>query len=506
MAHSTALNGLDRIHTIPLFVNGQPVATETTFSIVNPGTGKEIWRASNASVEDANKAVASAKAAFPSWSKTKPVVRRDVFLRAASILETRKDELASYMAEETGAETKFIDFNISTTASQLRDIAGRISGIQGSFPTIDEEGRSALVLKEPYGVILGISPWYIHFMSQNFPPLRITDTTDRNAPYILGCRAFSYALAAGNTTVLKGSELTPRCFHALVDVFHEAGLPAGCLNLLFTRPQDAAEITTCLITNRAVAKINFTGSDRVGSLIASTAGMHLKPVLLELGGKATAIVLKDADIKKAALGCTLGAFLHSGQVCMGTERVIVHSSIADEFIETLQTTVDAVFPPSMPAPTMISRASVERVHSLVRDAVGKGASILHGPVDLHSEQSTNGFRPTVVGNVNPLMDLHYTESFGPVVSLYTFDTEKEALAIANDTQYGLAGAIFTENLAAGLRIAKGYETGAVHINNMSIHDEASLPHGGVKKSGFGRFNSNQGLDEFLRTKIVTWED
>ncbi|KAH8591252.1 Aldehyde/histidinol dehydrogenase [Bisporella sp. PMI_857] len=479
-------NSSDNSDTVSLFVNGLPVATQSVFSVVNPNTGTEIWKASSATVEDAAKSVSAAKAAFPSWSKTKPAVRRDIFLKAASIMEARKEELASYMKDETGAGPEFIEFNISAAVSQLKDLAGRISGIQGFFPTVDEDGRSGLVLREPYGVILGIAPW--------------------NAPYILGCRAFSYALAAGNTAVLKGSELSPKCFHALVEIFHEAGLPVGCLNLLFTKPRDAADVTTALISNPAIAKINFTGSTSVGTIIAATAGKYLKPVLMELGGKSTAIVLKDADIKKAALGCTLGSFLNSGQVCMGTERIMVHSSIADDFVKTLKSTIDAVFPPSMPAPTLISTSSLQRVQKLVSDAVRKGASTLHGTADFKSLGRDSSFRPTVLSKVNSNMDLHYTESFGPVVSLYTFDTEEEALALANDTEYGLAGAVFTENLAAGLRIAKKYETGAVHINSMSIHDEASLPHGGMKKSGFGRFNGSQGLDEFLRTKVITWED
>lgn len=191
---------------------------------------------------------------------------------------------------------------------------------------------------------------------------------------------------------------------------------------------------------------------------------------------------------------------------MATERILVHSSIVTAFTKALKNNIDIMYPPSASALTLISAGSVERVTNLVSDAIEKGASILHGNRDKLSLERSSSLRPIVLTNVQRTMNLHYTESFGPVVSLYTFETEEEALALANDTEYGLAGAVFTESLAAGLRIAKGYITGAVHINGMSIHDEASTPHGGVKKSGFGRFNGNYGLDEFLRTKVVTWED
>jgi acyl-CoA reductase-like NAD-dependent aldehyde dehydrogenase len=191
---------------------------------------------------------------------------------------------------------------------------------------------------------------------------------------------------------------------------------------------------------------------------------------------------------------------------MATERIIVHSSIVTPFIKVLKESIDKIFSPSAPAPSLISVASVEKVKKLVSDAVEKGATTLHGSINDIAAERPSSFRPIVLTDIDTKMDLHYTESFGPVVCVYTFETEEEALAIANDTEYGLAGAVFTENLATGLRIAKGYETGAVHINSMTVHDEASLPHGGMKKSGFGRFNASQGLDEFLRTKVITWED
>ena len=330
----------------------------------------------------------------------------------------------------------------------------------------------------------------------------------RNAPWPLGVRAISYALIAGNTCVLKGSELSPRCFHALVSAFREAGLPDGCLNLVFHHPQDASEVTTALIAHPAVKKVNFTGSTAVGSIIAATAGKYLKPIITELGGKASTIVLADADIKKAAMASTMGAFLHAGQVCMATERVIVHSSVARDFTAAFKESTNNLYGPNGRSPMFVTAAGAAKTKALVKSALANGAEVILGDPK-ESQQldlTSTTMRPIILANVQKGTEMFEKESFGPAVALYTFETEEEALAIANDTEYGLSGAVFTRDLGAGLRIAKGYETGAVHINAMTIHDESNLPHGGSKKSGFGRFTGQLGLEEWLRVKVVTYEE
>ncbi|MCJ1291708.1 hypothetical protein MMC34_003253 [Xylographa carneopallida] len=472
---------------IPLQINGKEVKTSTTFDVVDPSTGKVIWKSASASKEDAMNAIEAAQAAFPAWSKTKPAKRRNILLKAAEILQSRVEELGGYMMTETGSQTAFATgFNIPTSVEMLKDIAGRIVTIAGSVPVCGEEGTNAIVYKEPYGVVLGIAPW--------------------NAPYILGFRAVAYALATGNTTILKAPEFSPRCYWAIGSVFQEAGLPAGCLNVLAHRPQDAAEITTLLIEHPSVKKINFTGSTHVGGIIAAAAGKALKPVLMELGGKASAIVLADADLQKAATQCALGAFFHSGQVCMATERIIVHSSIADAFATHLSKAIANIFPASGPAPVLVSPAGVKKNHALVSDALAKGAHLAVGSLPDAPSPSSTRMRPLVVSHVTPAMDLYRTESFGPTVSLFVVDSDAEAVVLANDTEYGLTCAVFTEDLRRGLEVARGVESGAVHINSMTIHDEPALPHGGVKMSGFGRFNAAQGLEEFLRSKTVTWRD
>ncbi|KAH8703030.1 putative aldehyde dehydrogenase [Talaromyces proteolyticus] len=469
---------------VPLVINGQDVTTSESFEVISPLTGKPIWRTATASKQEVLDAVETAQSVFPAWSKTKPHERRDIFLRASDLMVKRREELGEYMHQEIGANRQYQDFILGLSIEGLRDTAGRIAGaMQGQVPVSMHPGMNSIIHKRPYGVILGIAPW--------------------NAPYHLGLRSITFALAAGNTAILKGPELSPKCYWAFVDVFREAGLPDGTLNLLFHRPADAGPVTEMLISHPHVKKINFTGSTKVGSIISATAGKHLKPVLMELGGKANAIVLKDADIEKAALHCANGAFLNAGQICMSTERILVHSSIASKFESVLKETTSRLFGSPETTPVVVTSASAKRNRELVASAVSQGAQILSGTTDIVHDTDTR-ISPIVVSNVDKSMGLYGTESFGPSVSLYTFETVEEAVALANDTEYGLAASIFTENLAEAFQLAELLDSGAVHINSMTIHDEFALPHGGVKKSGFGRFNGYQGLDEFLYCKTVTW--
>jgi len=315
-------------------------------------------------------------------------------------------------------------------------------------------------------------------------------------------------LAAGNTVVLKGSELSPRCYYEIASIFSEAGLPDGCLNLLFHRREDAAAITNKLIAHPSIKKINFTGSTTIGSVVAATAGQHLKPIVTELGGKASTIVLADADIEKAAKSCTLSSFLHAGQVCMSTERVIVHSSIIGSFTEAFKRWTDNMYGGNGHDPRLVSAAGAIKTKTLVKDAIIKGANVVFGDPEESTEldRSSTSMSPVILSDVNKSADLYLAESFGPSVALFTFETEEQALEIANDCEHGLSGAVFNKDLAAGLRVAKGYETGGVHINSLSLHQEAGLPHGGFKKSGFGSSTGQAAIDEFLRYKVVTFDD
>ena len=276
---------------------------------------------------------------------------------------------------------------------------------------------------------------------------------------------------------------------AIADVLHKAGLPSGCLNTIYHRPEDASEITTALIAHPAVKKVNFTGSTAVGSIIASLSGKHLKPCLMELGGKANSIVFNDAEVKNAALQCALGAFMATGQICMSTERILVQKELMPQFQGELKVAIDNVFgDASQPAQMLVRSPPVEKNKKLLKDAISKGAKVVYGDADANDPSPTR-MHPVVVESINKEMDLYATESFG----------------LANDTDYGLTGAVFTEDLRKGFRVAKAIQSGAVHINSMSIHDEVALPHGGWKKSGWGRFNGLQGLEEWVQTKTVTWK-
>ncbi|KAH8649892.1 aldehyde dehydrogenase [Xylariales sp. PMI_506] len=473
--------------TVPLVLNGKDVETETTFPVISAKTNKFLWSASGASVEDAIKAADIAQGAFAAWSKTKPHVRRDIFLKAADIIDRRREELGYYVEHEMGANGFFKDLTLDLATEHLRDVAGRIAGaVAGTLPEPFQDGMKAMVQKRPYGVILGIAPW--------------------NGAYPLGLRSALYPIAAGNTVVLKGSELTPGCYWAIADVLREAGLPDGVLNLVLHRPEDAAPVVNALIAHPAVRKINFTGSSRIGAIVAAEAGKHLKPTLLELGGKANVIILEDADLKNAALSCSIGAFVNAGQVCMSTERILVHKSVAQQFEAIFKEIVDQMFGSPETTPILVTAASAQRNRALIADAKSKGAStldFLKDPTTTQEDVETH-MRPVVLTKLEKAMDIYSGESFGPSVSLYTFDSIEEAIELANDTKYGLSAAVHTENLKIAFRIADQLESGAVHINSMTVHDETALPHGGVKASGFGRFNSNDGLNEFLYSKAITW--
>ncbi|EAT83069.2 hypothetical protein SNOG_09804 [Parastagonospora nodorum SN15] len=475
----------DLSYTVPLLINGKEVTTKTTFSVTSPTTQKEVWLSSSASLDEVSAATSAAQAALSDWSKTKPATKRAIFMKAADIVDARAEELAEYMKIETGAASQFANgFNVPKCADMLRDVAGKTEHRSwGSIPYMRTRGNQCIDREGArLGTVLAIAPW--------------------NAPYVLGMRSILYPLAAGCCVIFKGSEFCPRTWWAIGNVLTEAGLPAGVLSVLFHRAEDAAQVTTALIEHRCIKKIKFYS---VGRIIAGQAGKNLKPVLMELGGKASAIVLDDAELKNAATQCALGAFLHSGQICMSSERILVHKDIKSKFVAAFKEAVENIFGGDKPAPVLVAAVGVERNKRLISEAVKAGARVVHGDHTKQEEFDTH-MRPVIVDSVTKEMDLFYTESFGPSVSIVEISDDQEAVEIANDTDYGLSGAVFTENLARGLRIAKQIESGAIHINSMTVHDEWSLPHGGAKASGFGRFNGNWGIEEFLRMKTITYRD
>ncbi|KAG4034815.1 hypothetical protein MFRU_002g01660 [Monilinia fructicola] len=474
------------VPTIPLLIDNeshQPISSKT-FPVHSPFDNSLLHNCVSASASDIDLALNTAQEAYPAWRNLPPPQKRDIFLRAAEILLEQKATLEETMIQETGSDPIWAGFNTHIAREGLLDVAGRITSIEGSIPTLSEHGRSALIYREPYGVILGAAPW--------------------NAPYILGFRSVTYALAAGNCAILKAPEFSPKCSWHICDILHRAGLPKGVLTFIALSTEDASPRTTQMIESPIIKKINFTGSTRIGRIYGELAGKNLKPVILELGGKANVIVWEDADLKLAAAECAKGAFLHSGQICMSTERVLVHKNVAAEFEAEFAAATAQIFPSLS---TLINPHGVSKNASLIADSLSKGGSILHGTAPLPASAPTTKMSPVILKSVTPSMAIYQEEAFGPTVSVIEFSTEDEALRIANDTEYGLAAGIFTRDLQRGLRMARAIESGAVHINghNGSVHDEAALPHGGMKNSGFGRFGS-MGLGEWVRTKTVTFMD
>ncbi len=457
-----------------------------SYEKTNPFTGETVGSAAAAGREDARAAVDAARAAFPAWAATPPGRRRELLSAAAALLQERQEQIAAVMTEETGGTFGWGMFNCMLAAGMLREAAAQAYWVTGETIPSDVPGKLAMAVRQPAGVVVGIAPW--------------------NAPIILGTRAVATPLAYGNTVVLKASEESPRTHAAIAAVLQDAGLPDGVVNLITNAPQDAADVVDELIAHPGTRRINFTGSTRVGRIIAENAGRHLKPVLLELGGKAPLLVLADADVDRAVAAAHFGAFMHQGQICMSTERIVVDRSIADEFAEKLTERAQGlrVGDPRDPETTigpLINAAGLARVEELVADAVDRGVKVLTGG-------SAQGpcYEPTVLYGVTPEMRVYGEESFGPLASIVTVDGADEAVEVANDTEYGLAAAVFSRNVPGALEIAHRIESGICHVNDATVHDEPQMPFGGVKASGFGRFGGRAALDEFTDLRWITVQE
>jgi acyl-CoA reductase-like NAD-dependent aldehyde dehydrogenase len=312
-------------------------------------------------------------------------------------------------------------------------------------------------------------------------------------------------LACGNTVILKASESCPRTHSLIVEAFVEAGFPAGVVNLVVNAPADAADVVGALIDHPAVKRINFTGSTAVGRVIAKRAAEHPKPVLLELGGKAPLIVLEDADLDEAVKAAAFGAFMNQGQICMSTERIIVVAAVADAFAAKFAAKAKSLLTAdpregTAPLGAVVDTKTVTRVNSLIDDAVSHGAKILAG-----GKADSVLMPATVVSGVDASMKLYRDESFGPIVALIHATDEADAIAKANDSEYGLSASVFTRDTARGLRVARQIRSGICHVNGPTVHDEAQMPFGGVGASGYGRFGGKAGIDSFTELRWITIE-
>lgn len=432
---------------------------------------------------EARHAANVAASVFPRWSRTPPSERRALLERAAILLIEREEDFVRLIARETGGTRAWSELNCRLGASILREAAAAATQIGGDVVPADRPGTLSLGLRQPCGVVLSMAPW--------------------NAPIVLGVRALAMPLVCGNTVVFKASELCPRTHALIVEVLEQAGLPVGAVSIVHNEPDHAEEIAEALISHPAVRRVNFTGSTRAGRAVAAICARHLKKSLLELGGKAPLIVLDDADLDEAAAAAAYGAFFHQGQICISTDRLIVHEDVADDFIDLLRaraerlTVGDPRKPESRIGP-MIGEQAAARVKGLVDDAVMKGATLVSG-----GRQQGAYLDATILDGVIPNMRIYYEETFGPVASIIRYVDIDEAVSIANDTEYGLAAAVFGRDVTRALDVAGRLETGICHINAATVYDEPQMPFGGVKASGWGRFGGRAGIDEFTELRWIT---
>jgi acyl-CoA reductase-like NAD-dependent aldehyde dehydrogenase len=470
---------------INLLIDNKDVnaARGATFERLNPLTGEVATRAAAATVADAHAAANAAQAAFGSWSETGPTQRRALLLRAAEVLRERAPQFTEAMLSETGATQPWAGFNVMLAANMLQEAAALTTRVSGQVIPSDRPGSLAMSVRRPAGVVLGIAPW--------------------NAPVILGVRAIATPLACGNTVVLKASELCPATHRLIGEVMRDAGLPAGVVNVVTNAPQDAGPVVESLIEHRSVRRINFTGSTRIGRIVAQAAARHLKPVLLELGGKAPLVVLDDADVDAAVDAAVFGAFANQGQICMSTERIVVQHPIADQFVTKLAARASAL-PAGDPRSGQVVLGSLigpevaQRLQELIGDAARLGATVATRGTVKGTVMSA-----TVLDRVTREMRIYSEESFGPVVCVVRVVDDAEAIEVANDTEYGLSSAVFSRDIPRAMNVASRIDAGMCHINGPTVHDEAQMPFGGMKASGYGRFGGDAGIAEFTDLRWLT---
>ncbi|CAH2917411.1 MAG: Probable VANILLIN dehydrogenase oxidoreductase protein (EC [uncultured Paraburkholderia sp.] len=470
---------------VPMLINGERTMARdgATFERRNPLDNTVASTAPAATVADAQAAVHAAAAAFPAWSVMGPGERRALLNRAADALEEKGDAFALAMATETGASRLWADFNVKLAADGLRETAAMTTQISGEVIPSDVPGNLALGVRQAAGVVLGIAPW--------------------NAPVILGVRAIALPLACGNTVALKGSEICPATHGLIIEALQDAGLPRGVVNFVTNAPADAGAIVEAIIAEPAVRRVNFTGSTSVGRIIATQCAKYLKPSVLELGGKAPFLVLHDADIDAAVQGAAFGAFANSGQICMSTERIVVDTKIADEFVARLAEKAKSLplgDPRKGPAVlgSVVDMATVRRCNDLIDDALAKGTTLVCG-----GKSEATLMSATLLDHVTADMHIYREESFGPVKAIVRVDGDEEAIACANDNEYGLSAAVFSRGVARALTVAKRIESGLCHVNGPTVHDEAQMPFGGMKSSGFGHFGGKAGIAEFTDLRWIT---
>ncbi|MBC8639425.1 NAD-dependent succinate-semialdehyde dehydrogenase [Caballeronia sp. EK] len=469
------------------FIDGKwvPAASGKRFAVTDPATGDVIAQVADSGPADARAATDAAARAFPAWRDTLPKDRAAVLHRWHALIVENADALGRLISLEQGKPFAEGRGEVMYGASYVAWFADEATRIYGDIIPQQQRGKRMSAVKEPVGIVAAITPW-------NFPLAMIA-------------RKIAPALAAGCTVVGKPAEDTPLTALALVLLAHEAGVPAGALNLIGASRENAQEAVGDWLEDGRVRKITFTGSTPVGKYLARESAGTLKKLSLELGGNAPFIVFDDADLDAAVAGLMASKFRNGGQTCVCPNRVYVQSSVYDKFADLLAKRVAAlkVAPatdPDAQIGPMINARAVEKIERHVSDAVERGARALTGGKRL-AELGPNYYAPTVLTGATPDMQLSCEETFGPVVPLFRFDDEAEAIRVANDTPFGLAAYFYSQNLKRIDRVSRLLEAGLVGINEGAISSEAA-PFGGVKESGYGREGSKYGLDDYLSIKYL----
>ena len=468
-----------------MYINGEWRTDGPTFPVFNPATGQEIGQVADGTDRDAARAIEAAEAALPAWMAETAYVRSGLLYRAHQLMLSQQRELAELMTREQGKPLKASMNEVKYAADFLLWFAEEAKRVYGETIPSARSDQRFLVQKQPIGVVAAVTPW-------NYPISMLT-------------RKLGPALAAGCTVVLKPAESTPLCAIAVFNIPEEAGFPAGVANLVTA--SDPKPIGDVFCTHPAVRKLTFTGSTAVGKHLAQASAPQLKRISMELGGHAPFIVYDDADPGHAAKGVSLVKFLNTGQACISPNRIFVQRRILEPFLDTLQSRVNALragdgMDPANGIGPLINEAAVEKVDRQVRDAIDKGATLLAGGTRLLDNGLEKGcfYSATLLTDVAPDMLIYREETFGPVAGVVPFDDEDDVIAMANDTRYGLAAYVYTQNLARALRTFEQLQFGIIGINDINP-TSAAAPFGGMKESGLGREGAREGIEEYLETKL-----
>jgi succinate-semialdehyde dehydrogenase/glutarate-semialdehyde dehydrogenase len=471
-----------------LYIDGKwrHAASGLTFPVTNPATSEVIAQISSADTQDARDAVAAAAAAFPAWAGRTAYERASYLYEAYRLMMERAEDLARLMTIEQGKPLRTARIEVRYAADFLIWFAEEAKRVYGQVIPSSRVDQRFMVLRQPVGVVGAVTPW-------NYPISMIT-------------RKVGPALAAGCTVVLKPAEQTPLCAVEVFRILHEVGVPAGVVNLVTVeKPKIVGDE---FLNNPSVRKITFTGSTEVGKRLAQGAASQIKRVSLELGGHAPFIVFPDADPAHAARGAALVKFLNAGQACICPNRIFVHRSLADSFLEALRDRVSKLragngLEEGISIGPLIDEGALSKMDQHVSDAVAKGASLVLGGERLTGGKYDAGtfFAPTVLTDVTPEMKIYSEETFGPIAPVILFEEEEEVIKMANDTSYGLASYVYTRDLSRAIRVSEALRFAIVGINDINP-TSAAAPFGGMKESGLGREGGQEGIVEYLETKLI----